>query len=73
MTRFKHRTATLAENLGIELSDAEVSLVSGGTGMDLISSRLQMTMDQRSKLFESLSNMMKTMNQTSSAIIQNMH
>ena len=52
-----------------ELTARELEAVSGG---DMLSMRLQMAMDQRSKVVETLSNILKTIDETGDQIVQNM-
>ena len=52
-----------------ELTARELEAVSGG---DMLSMRLQMAMDQRSKVVETLSNVLKTIDETGDQIVQNM-
>jgi hypothetical protein len=56
-----------ADDENRELSTDELNTVSGAD----VSTRLQMSMDRRSKFFESLGNVMKKIDSTDSQIVQN--
>lgn len=57
-----------------ELSEAELDSVAGGAADEMgaeMSFNLQMAMDRRSKLVQTMSNIMKKMSSTQDSIVQN--